>query len=359
MAELYADLVDQDAAVQELRSAAASPVHAYFLVGPAGTGKRAGAVSFAASLLCRKGGCGACMDCRQALSESHPDLAVVERRSAALEIDDVREVIRLASTSPPEGQRQVVIIVDVHLARVAGPALLKTIEEPSRGTVFVLTGEPLPPGLATLASRCVRVAFRPARPEAISAWLVSRGTDQDTAAKVSLMAQGSSARASALAEDPGAVARYDLWRSVLGKLDASGATTAHLADQLLSASEESLSVLRTRQAGEIEALSRRNSAIGEPASRGRKELEERHHREERRWRTDEIRSGLGALAGACRDRLIEIIGDRDSIVVNPDASRLLRSVASVNAASRALVRNPNEPLLLQALLVKISSSAGD
>lgn len=356
MGVLYDGIVGQDEAVRELELAAAAPVHAYLLAGPAGTGKRAAAVSFAAALLCDNGGCGECADCRQALTERHPALVVVERRGAALEMDEVRDVVRMASISPPEGRRQVVVVVDAHLASVTGPALLKTLEEPSRGTVFILTAEPLPPSLETLASRCVTVNFRLVAPATLSTWLVSRGADPDMAEKVSAMAQGSYVRALALSEDPGAVARYDMWRSVLTALDDSGSTVAELADRLLAACDDSADVLRSRQAADVEALARINASTGEPASRGRKELEERHHREQRRWRTDELRAGLAALAGACRDRLLEVLSGRD-FAAGTGAPALLASLDSVNAASRALVRNPNEALLLQALLIKLSGLA--
>jgi DNA polymerase-3 subunit delta' len=357
MSKLYAGLVGQDAAIRELELAVAAPVHAYLLVGPAGTGKRAAAVSFAAALLCRNGGCGDCIDCRQALAERHAGLLVVERRGASLEMDEVREVVRIASIPPPEGQRQVVVVVDAHLASATGPALLKTLEEPSRGTVFILTAEPLPPSLETLASRCVRVSFRLVSPATISERLVSLGADPGAAEKLSIMAQGSSVRALTLLEDPGAVVRYDMWRSVLGTLDDSGSTVADLVDRLLAACDESSEVLRGQQAADVEALAKMNAVTGEPASRGRKQLEERHHREERRWRTDELRAGLAALSGACRDRLLEILAGRD-FAAGTGASGLLASIDSISAASRSLVRNPNETLLLQALLIKLSGLAG-
>ena len=45
------DVIGQSSAVEFLRRAAADPVHAYLLVGPAGGGKRAAARAFAADVL--------------------------------------------------------------------------------------------------------------------------------------------------------------------------------------------------------------------------------------------------------------------------------------------------------------------
>src|ERR1700676_266214 len=99
MTELYADVVGQDAAVAALRAAAVRPVHAYLLVGPPGTGKRAAATGFAAQLLCPAGGDGTCDVCRRVLGKAHPDVVVVEREGAAISVDMAREIGRAAARS--------------------------------------------------------------------------------------------------------------------------------------------------------------------------------------------------------------------------------------------------------------------
>jgi DNA polymerase-3 subunit delta' len=88
--DLYAAVVGQDRAVEQLRAAARSPVHAYLLVGPAGTGKRAAARAFAAELLCPNGGDGTCDVCRRVLAGVHPDVVVVEREGAAMSVGHAR-----------------------------------------------------------------------------------------------------------------------------------------------------------------------------------------------------------------------------------------------------------------------------
>src|SRR6516162_1857891 len=93
---LFAGVVGQERAVAQLAAAARSPVHAYLLVGPPGTGKRAAAQAFAAALLCPNGGDGTCESCRQALAGVHPDLVVVERAGAAISVPQAAEITRLA-----------------------------------------------------------------------------------------------------------------------------------------------------------------------------------------------------------------------------------------------------------------------
>src|SRR5437763_3308652 len=214
MAELFADVVGQDRAVAELRAAAANPVHAYLLVGPPGTGKRAAARSFAASLLCPNGppADGTCDVCQRALNGVHPDVVVKERQGARISIEDARDIIRLATRSPVEGNRKVLILDGFHLAADIAPALLKTIEEPPASTVFVILTELVPPELVTIASRGVTVEFGPLAVERVAAALVDEGIDAEVAAEAASSASGRLDRARLLASDPGFAARRAAWR---------------------------------------------------------------------------------------------------------------------------------------------------
>ena len=51
--DLWEEVIGQPELVDALRAAAESPVHAYLLVGPEGSGRRAAAAAFAAELLVR------------------------------------------------------------------------------------------------------------------------------------------------------------------------------------------------------------------------------------------------------------------------------------------------------------------
>ncbi|MDQ1373662.1 MAG: polymerase subunit delta, partial [Actinomycetota bacterium] len=159
--DLYAGVVGQARAVAQLRSAVRAPVHAYLLVGPPGTGKLTAARGFAASLLCPSGGDGTCDVCRRVLGHVHPDVMVLEREGASILVEDAREISRISARSPVEGDRKVIVLTEFHLVDKAGPALLKTIEEPPPSTVFVILAEHVPAELVTIASRCCRIDFGP------------------------------------------------------------------------------------------------------------------------------------------------------------------------------------------------------
>lgn len=353
---LFADVVGQEEALAQLRAAARRPVHAYLLVGPPGLGQQEITRGFAAALLCPDGGCGTCSVCRRVLTGVHPDLVEVERTGAELSVDDARDVVRLASRRPLEAGRQVVVVADIHTARRAAPVLLKTLEDPASATVFVLLAESVPPELATVASRCVRVDLAPLSPEWLAQWLEAQGVDDDMAGELALSARGSPERARLLATDASLAARRALWRSVPRRLDGTGAAAAVLAGELLTSAEEATEPLRARHAEELDELTAQAKAVGQGGVPGRKAVEERQRREERRWRTDELRAGLAVLAGAYRDRMVATAPGEPR--ADERLAALAGAVGAVEELCRELVRNPNETLMLEALLVRLSAVPG-
>ncbi|HEV3266742.1 MAG TPA: hypothetical protein VG014_14560 [Acidimicrobiales bacterium] len=360
VAALFDGVVGQPAAVAQLRASARQPVHAYLLHGPPGSGKREAVRGFAAALLCPNGGCGTCSTCRRALAGTHPDLVVVERSGASLSVDDARTVGSRAQRRPMEAARQVLVVTDIHLAILSAPALLKAVEEPPASTVFVLVADDVPPTLVTIASRCVKVAFDPVPVDAVSTWLVGHGVSEDIARAVAVVSGGRLDRAKLLATDPGFAARVDRWRSVPTRLDGTGAAACIVASELLKSADEVLGPLREQHAAEMAALSERAEAAGAKGIPGRKEVEDQHKREERRWRTDELRTGLATLAAVYRDRLVtatDALRDSSSAGAEADSRTLVGDVDAIEKAGEALIRNPNEALLMEALMSRLSGLA--
>jgi len=348
VAALFADLVGQPAVVRTLQAAARHPVHAYLFKGPRGSGTRVAARAFAAALLCPDGGCGECWTCRRALAGTHPDLVSVERTGAALSIEDARRLVLLAQRRPFEAARQVLVVGDVHLALRSAPALLKTVEEPPPATVFVLLAEDIPNELVTVASRCVEVTFPPVPSVAVEEWLRANGIEPAQAAVVAAGAGGDLDRARLLAHDGGYAARLELWRSVPARLNGDGSVAGQLARSLLESIDGALDPLRAQHTAALEELSEQAESLGERGAPGRKDLVDRQHREERRWRTDELRAGLGILARAYRDRW----GSGESLDA-PSLADCQRAVSLITEATASLEHNPNETLLLESLLVRL------
>lgn len=338
----WVGIVGQDTAVAQLRAAAVAPVHAYLLVGPRGAGKRSLAAAFAAELL-SAGRPDPDRHVELALAEAHPDLTVVTRTGASIDAEQVREIVRLASRAPVEGDRKVLVLDEFHLvATNVVPILLKTIEEPPPSTVIVVLAEEVPPSLVTIASRCVRIDVGPLPHTAIVEALMADGVERARAEEAASAAAGDLRRARVLATDAGLEARRQAWAAVPDRLDGSGATVAATVSELLAMIDESLEPLRVVHAAETARLEERVARLGERGA-GRRELTERQRREERRHRTDELRFGLLTLARRFRDEL--------TCATRPGPA--IEAIQAVEATAESLSRNPNVALALQALFGRL------
>lgn len=243
-------VVDQGRAVQVLRSAIASDrvAHAYLFRGQDGVGKRAVAIEFAKTLLCEQGqdeACDACRSCSKVGRMVHPDLRVffaqpketpesdvAERlqllaqnpyaavdflrrpslgdptkssnKQAIYHVDRVREeIVSKASLTPVEGRYKIIVMTDAdQLNAAAANAFLKTLEEPSPRSVFILTTSRADHLLPTIISRCQGLRFEPLPPEEIEAALIEReGVEPSFAAALARMADGSYMEALDLAKN--------------------------------------------------------------------------------------------------------------------------------------------------------------
>ena len=159
--------------------------HAYLLAGPEGVGKRLFADELGRALLCPRGGwgsgrpnevgaCGLCSSCVLP-PESHPGLRVLETPSGgAIDIAGIREAIQ--SLSLRAGGRRCIILDGADsMAPPAANALLKTLEEPPPGIIFLLVSSRPAHLLETIISRTQRVPFAPLSPEQFGIALARRG----------------------------------------------------------------------------------------------------------------------------------------------------------------------------------------
>jgi len=349
--DVWSGVVGQDGAVAQLRAAARRPVHAYLFVGPPGSTKDVAARAFAAELIVAdhllEGGGSPTLarDARLALAGEHPDVREYERVGPFISTDQARSIVSEAAMAPSEGGRKVLILHEFHLVRPdAAAVLLKSIEEPPPSTVFVVCADFVPTELITIASRCVRVAFGSIPTDAIVERLAAEGHPDDVAQRTAHAAYGDLDRARLLVGDEGLVERRRTFAAVPHRLDGTGARVMELAEQLLALIDEAAAPLARRHTEEVVELDHLIQQLGDRGS-GRKALDERHKRELRRHRTDELRSGLGALASTYRDALVAAAGDPDHM-----AAPFSDAVRRIVGAIEAMERNPNEALLLQSLL---------
>ena len=174
--------------------------HALLVHGSAGIGKTRFIRALAAAALCErpKGGlaCGACESCHWLEQGNHPDFREIvpeaaeddeegaeaeggraeKAKSLVIKIDQVRALADFLSLSTHRAGYRVLLLHPAEaLHPAAANALLKTLEEPPPATLIVLASDRPARLLATIRSRCRRVALHAPGPATALAWLRAQG----------------------------------------------------------------------------------------------------------------------------------------------------------------------------------------
>jgi DNA polymerase III subunit delta' len=200
----------QDAAWRQLQQFEDRLPHAILFYGPEGTGKTEFADSFAQALLCEQTdqeghACGQCSSCGWFTQYSHPDYRRVRPEaldeddaadteeggdadespktakstkapSKEIKIDQIRALSDFMNVSTHRQGRRVILLYPAEaLNAAAANALLKTLEEPPEGTVFLLVTNSLDRLLPTILSRCRKFPLAVPSHDQALAWLKSQG----------------------------------------------------------------------------------------------------------------------------------------------------------------------------------------
>jgi DNA polymerase-3 subunit delta' len=355
-----------------LRGAAERPHHAYVFAGPEGSGKSLAARAFAAALLCHRGGCGECRDCRLAEEDHHPNEFLVEPEGRDIHVGTIRtEVWQPAYRTAPEPGRKVFILREAdRLSPNAADTLLKVLEEPPADAVLVLLSARAHELPETVLSRCHVVTFT-ALPEAfVVDELVRSGADEVRARLAARLAGGNLGRARRLAGSEEGLRFRDAARAAIdlasvgpaGALEAAGVILQAAADYRKGMKEE----LTADLAPFVDDRGR-----PEEAYRGAiKRIEIRFQRRERRAERDYVDWVLLGVSSLLRDAVAAEVGGGLEVLLNPDLAgeqggarlsvvRATRGMAAVEEARAALADdiNLNTRLVLERAFLRLGEAA--
>ncbi|HPN56301.1 MAG TPA: DNA polymerase III subunit [Candidatus Omnitrophota bacterium] len=224
--------------------------HAYLFAGPQCSGKAQTALAVAKLLNCdhptgeEAGFCDACPSCRKIDSGNHPDVTLIEtENSRVITIDQIRGVITRCQLRPFEGKKKVYIIKEAERLSLEGSnAVLKTLEEPVKDSVFILTTAVLERVLSTIKSRCHSVHFFPLGQDILLRELKEcvRG-DEESAHFYAFYSEGCAGKARSLHEAGFLIHKNQVIDHVVFQRDAEPYLKTLLADQ--EKTQEALNIL--------------------------------------------------------------------------------------------------------------------
>ena len=372
---VWTDLVGQSQAIETLRNAvfdARALTHAWLITGPPGSGRSNLAYAFAAALLCRDGGCGTCADCRQVGARTHPDLSYLATERVIISIDEVRSLVTTAQFGASIANHRVMVIEDAdRMVERTSNVLLKALEEPPEGTIWILCAPSEADLLPTIRSRVRSVRLTVPPIEDVASLIVARhGVASDRAERAARHAQSHVGMATRLATNDLAAARRDeTVRLALATADVRDAVMG--AARLLEiATEDAKAITEERDEQELrDTRTVLGIAEGEsvPASMRStfKNLEEQQKRRETRSLRDGLDRILVDLYSVFRDVLrIQLRADAD--VINREYEPELRAFAKrvtgeqaldiadqIGLARTRIAGNVSPALALEALMVAV------
>jgi DNA polymerase-3 subunit delta' len=359
---VFVDVVGQERAVENLRSASERPSHAYLLVGPRGSGVEDAARDFAALLI----GVGDDdRSLRLVQRGVHPDVVEFAPGGASYRVkEDVRDtILPEAARAPVEAERRVLILFEAERLRgnqnESANAMLKTIEEPPPRTIVLLVTAAPDDLLPTIRSRCQRIDFDPVVDDALQAALVREGIDAEVASTAAALSGGQLARARALA---GPLAPMRLaFAHAPAQVDGTGATAFALAEALGAAVDQAADTVTSRHVDELREFDAELERLGyadRDARMLRGRVERRQLREARRTRIDLLLEGVTAIESVYRDALADaapaLNRDRPRLVLSPRAAA--SALDACRQAREAFLINEKGLVRLTHLLLSLPSA---
>lgn len=195
----FSNLIGNELAKTALQRMAAqgSVPNTLLFYGPEGVGKSLFAIALAQLLMGNT-------HAHRLAGHNHPDLHIYlpEGKSAIHPMESIRKLIDEVALPPYQASVNVFIIHDAHqMPPSSSNALLKTFEEPSPHSYFILLTSALDAMLPTIVSRCRKVPFFPIPQSQIESLIEGHWKKTpEEARRLAFLSHGSLAKAKVLAD---------------------------------------------------------------------------------------------------------------------------------------------------------------
>lgn len=370
---VWDELVGQAPAIDLFKMSVADPrllANSWLITGPPGSGRSNLAYAFAAALVCKNDGCGSCADCRQIAARTHPDLSALATERVIISIDEVRSLVQTAQFGPSVSRYRVMVIEDAdRMVERTSNVLLKALEEPPDGTIWILCAPSEADLLPTIRSRVRSVRLTVPSIHSVADLIVTRtGVEREPAERAARHAQCHVGMATRLATNELAASRRDeTVRLALSTTNVRDAVMA--AARLLEiATDDAKAITEERDAEELEharnslGLSQGEAVPANMRSQFRA-LEEQQKRRETRSLRDGLDRILVDLSSVYRDVLCIQLGATDDLINLEYISDLIRVASDLSStdalavseaiatARKRIAGNVSPVLALEALLI--------
>lgn len=138
-------------------------IQSLLFIGPQFSLKFSCAKELAKSLNCSQSefaACHKCTNCLRIENLIYPDFHVYGKDSGSIKISDIHNLQKFINMKPYEARKKVFVLKDAHnLTNDAANCLLKTLEEPTKDSLIILTTSKVSKIFPTLISRCQRFYF--------------------------------------------------------------------------------------------------------------------------------------------------------------------------------------------------------
>lgn len=165
------------------------------------------AIKIAKAILClgQDKPCGVCDSCKKIALSAHPDFMVIEpdtKKSKYIRVDEIRDLIAEINIRPALSGGRVVYIPNAGAMNLqAQNALLKSLEEPPFGCVFILGVLKKDELISTINSRCTPVLAKGKSAAETEKELIDSGVKDEIAHVLSNMCLGTEMSAAELSKD--------------------------------------------------------------------------------------------------------------------------------------------------------------